>query len=251
MAQLRTEGIIIKRKDFRETDLTVTLFSRDFGKIVGIAFGARRSNRRFTNCLSLFALSTIFFSQRPNENLVRLDSCELQKGRTHITENLNTLAHASYLAELTGYLTADRDKNPGIFELLESCLELLDENVPPEGVSRIFEIRFLTFLGYQLDLHLCPGCMRSLNEVGTSYFQIAEGRFRCESCALDRSLPLSEGTLKTLTFAQNEPLKSVGRLRIPRGTEQEARRILESFLVHLMQKRPKSLDFITQLREKK
>ena len=54
MAPLITEGIILKRKDYRESDLIVTAFTKDFGKITGIAFGAKKSRKRFANCPGIF-----------------------------------------------------------------------------------------------------------------------------------------------------------------------------------------------------
>lgn len=251
MASFRTEAIILRRRDYRETDRIVTFFSKDFGKITGIAFGAKKSTKRFSNCLEPFVLSRIFFSQRPNRDLIRLESCEMLSGRKRLAEDVNRLAHASYLAELATLLTADRDRNEDLFLLLAACMDLIEDGKRPEDVTRIFEVRFLTLLGYRLNLTVCGACQAPLLEQGKSYFQTSEGSLQCEKCAKDRSLAVSEGTLKTLAFAQDQPLEKAGRLRISRGAEREARKALESFLVHLMQKRPKSLDFIRRIREEK
>ena len=250
MKPLRAEVIVLKRQNFRETDLIVTFFSREFGKMAGIGFGARRSHKRFSNCLQLFALSQLFFSQRPNQELVRLEWCELIEGHNFITRDVKRFAFASYLAELTASLTAVWDKNVELFQLLAECLGLLNGDSQAEEAVRIFEIRFLTLLGYKLNLESCSQCGQQFTSTAPAYFQVTGGNLLCMKCSEDRSLKISAGTLRTLRYAQREPLNAIDRLRISRAANNEARVFLETFLIHLMHKRPKSLDMIQKLRNR-
>ena len=249
MAPLITEGIILKRKDYRESDLIVTAFTRDFGKITGIAFGAKKSRKRFANCLGFFARSRLYVSFPLNRELARLEACYLLEGAQELSENIPRLAYASYLAELTVSLTADRDKNRDLYLLLEYCLPQLVAGNDPEDTAHVFEIRFLTLLGYKLNLETCERCGTRLDSGETVYFNMAGSGFRCGSCAQDRGAPLSGGTLKSLRFMQNEPLQAVARLRLAPRARMELRPLLESFLLNLTQKRFKSLEFIRKLRE--
>jgi DNA repair protein RecO (recombination protein O) len=50
-----THAIVIRVSNYGESDKIVTFFTRDFGKIKGIAKGARRSRKRFQNALDLFS----------------------------------------------------------------------------------------------------------------------------------------------------------------------------------------------------
>ncbi len=249
MAQKQTDGIVIQKRNYREIDLIATVFSREFGKISGIAFGARKSMKRFANCMDLFSYSRFFFTPRSGFDLVRMDSCELIRGMENVSKDLNGFAHASYIAELTSSLTAEEDRNVEIFELLSACLGLIDEHSSPEDITRIFEIRFLTLLGYKLVLDRCMACKKDVIKGSIAYFDSAEGGIRCDSCAVDRSLPLHDGTLKGLLFAQSEPLATACRIRLGKRAGEEAEKILETLFVHLMQKRPKSLDSIRQAKE--
>jgi DNA repair protein RecO (recombination protein O) len=58
----KTEAIVLRRFDYGESDWIVTFYTSDFGKIRGIAKGARRSQKRFANTLELFSCSHILFS---------------------------------------------------------------------------------------------------------------------------------------------------------------------------------------------
>ncbi len=249
MAPLITEGIILNRKDYRESDLIVTAFTKDFGKVAGIAFGAKRSRKRFANCLGLFAHSRLYITFPPNRDLARLDECDLLEGIRELSQE--RLAYASYLAELTVSLTADRDRNQDLYLLLRYCIPMIVAGSDPEETVHVFETRFLTLLGYKLNLETCERCHTRLDARETVYFNMAGGGFQCETCAKDRGTPLSGGTIKSLSFIQNEPLPTAGRLRMAAKTRMESRLLLETFLLNLTQKRFKSLEFIRKLREQR
>jgi DNA repair protein RecO (recombination protein O) len=252
MASLKTEGIILQRKQYREMDLLVTFFSPDFGKLIGLAFGAKRSQKRFANCLELFNRSRIFFSESPQRSVVRLEMCELISGISHIPHDMSALAHASYLAELVELLTGERDQqnSADTFHLLNKCLEMLESGVPPEDTVLIFEMRLLSLLGYALDLRTCADCKAHCLEEKMCRFYPADGRLRCNACAQDKGYSVSGGTIKTLQFIQEQPLEVAARARFPVPGGEEARLILEDVLTRLMQRRPKSLEYIRRLKEK-
>jgi DNA repair protein RecO (recombination protein O) len=250
MASLTTEGIILQRKHYREADLLVTFFSSDFGRLSGVAFGAKRSQRRFANCLEMFQRSRIFFSERPNRSLVRIEMCELIAPVAFIPKDVKALAHASYLAELVVALTAarDQDKSRDIFQLLDKCLLLLESGVPPEDVARLFEVRFLTLLGYGLDLGKCALCNADCAEKTSCWFYPSDGRLRCTDCAQGKGYPLSGGTVKSLQFIQGQDLEVAARARFSERGGEEARRLLEEVMVRLMQRRPRTLEYIRRLK---
>ena len=43
---LKSKCLILKKKDLNEADLLTVVFSKDFGKISGVAFGIRKSKKR-------------------------------------------------------------------------------------------------------------------------------------------------------------------------------------------------------------
>lgn len=49
--QYRTEAIVLRLLDYGESDRIVTFYTAGFGKLRGIARGARRSRKRFANAL--------------------------------------------------------------------------------------------------------------------------------------------------------------------------------------------------------
>jgi DNA repair protein RecO len=52
-------AIIMRVKDVGESDLLVTFFTPQRGRLKGVAKGARKSRKRFVNALDLFSLVTM------------------------------------------------------------------------------------------------------------------------------------------------------------------------------------------------
>lgn len=62
----RTKGFIIKKKDFRENDEIITVYSEEFGKIDLLSRGAKKILAKLTPFLQLFNLVNLEFIEGKN-----------------------------------------------------------------------------------------------------------------------------------------------------------------------------------------
>ena len=76
-ALFTTHAIVVHSINYGESDKIVTFFTRDFGKLKGIAKGARRSKKRFQNALGLFSHLRLLFFDREGMGLVRAQGCDI------------------------------------------------------------------------------------------------------------------------------------------------------------------------------
>src|SRR6059036_2501698 len=67
-----SDSIILKTYPLGEADRIVAFFSRDHGKVRGVANGARRMKNRFGASLEPLAHSRIQFFEKENRDLVRM-----------------------------------------------------------------------------------------------------------------------------------------------------------------------------------
>ena len=72
---LRTEGVILKRRNFGEADRILTIYTRDYGKVICLAKGVRRPRSKKAGHLELGSWCKIFAVHGKN-----LD----QIGRAHV-----------------------------------------------------------------------------------------------------------------------------------------------------------------------
>src|SRR5881392_1002520 len=72
-----SETFVLRSYPFREADLIVSFFTRDQGKLRGVARRARRPKSAFGSGLERLSQVRMAYFQRENRELVNLDSCEL------------------------------------------------------------------------------------------------------------------------------------------------------------------------------
>src|SRR5437870_12907428 len=77
MPQQESDSIILKTYPLGEADRIVAFFSRDHGKMRGVANGARKMKNRFGASLEPLAHSRIQFFERENRDLVRIQSAAI------------------------------------------------------------------------------------------------------------------------------------------------------------------------------
>jgi DNA repair protein RecO (recombination protein O) len=116
MTQRCGEALVLRTWPFHEADLLVSLFTREQGRLKGVARHALRSRRRFGGALEPMTHVRATYSERPKQELVRLDSFEI----------------------LTSPLTRaiDYERTAGL-ELIAEVLEELPEGAVDDAVFRL------------------------------------------------------------------------------------------------------------------
>ncbi len=248
MPLCKTPAIVLRSTPYGEADRIVTLYTLDFGKLKGMAKGAKRSRKRFANALEIGSCVDLTFFEKETASLVRLNHCDLIRPFASLREDLHRLTIASYFIELISELTAERIKNQTLFHLLMTFLDLVDHGVLKEEIQRVFEIRLLANLGYQPQLDRCLRCAIKLSAERV-LFAPREGGIICPSCSADlpELIPVSLGTVKTLLLAQTIPLEKSGRILFSTQARRESESILSLFLRQYLGKDLKTRNFQRQI----
>ena len=181
-------GIVLRSSPFRERDRLVHLLTEHHGKISGIAKGAIHS-RRFGGSLDLFNCIEIEFVDKPNQDLVRIDSATIREGFPEIRKSLEGISAASYFVDLVRHLTEERLPAPGIFKCLAHYLHLIARKPLSAEIIRSFEIKLLDHLGYTPITNYCVLCNANFfanpKECQTQifYFSVENGGVTCANCS--------------------------------------------------------------------
>jgi DNA repair protein RecO (recombination protein O) len=246
----KTQAIILRSLDYGESDRIVAFYTRDFGKIRGIAKGARRSRVRFANALELFCLAEIVFSRRGRDSLALIEESSVECHFENIRQDLDKTLMSSYLVELTDQFTLEDKQSVVLYELLRDFLGQIDGADCTETLMRFFEIRLLTCIGYQPVLDRCVTCQTPLNGADVYHFHVRSGGIRCGACCGngEGALPISPGTARTLLLSRDTDLSRMNRLLMSERSAQESRQVLTHFIRHLLGRELKSLRIFHQLR---
>ncbi|MBN2397093.1 MAG: DNA repair protein RecO [Deltaproteobacteria bacterium] len=248
---IKTPAFVVHFLNYGESDRIVTFFTRDFGKIKGIAKGARRSRKRFSNAIEPFSHSILLFSRRDENSLAVIENCDVINHYPAIRSDLGRTMTASYLVELVDRFTAEGKRSLGTFQLLEDFLGLLEGGNGPEETARFFELRLLRLSGYEPVLERCVACDRPLDESGDALFDAARGGVRCTRCGRNNQggIPVSPGTIKTLLMGgQVEPAR-ISRLVLSENALRESSQILRHFIRHILGGEPRSLQVLDEIKK--
>jgi DNA repair protein RecO (recombination protein O) len=241
--QLRkTDAVVLHRADFGESDLLVTLYTSDLGKIRGIAKGAKRSKRRFVNNLQPFSYIRILFAEGRG-GLIRLDEADMIQPFFRIGEDISKVLYGSYFLEMVRELTGEKEANPPLFALVVSFLTLLNDCPPREEYPRIFELRLLDLLGYRLRVAECSICNQQLRSAEEVLFSFRHGGAVCSGCSSNAqgAVAISGETLQAMEQAITMDLAEIEGIRFSPRVLAEGKDILPRFIQHQLGKGLKSL----------
>jgi len=73
----QSEAIVLRSYPLREADLLVSFFTRQEGKLRGVARAAKKSKKRFGGSLEPLTRVTLYYEDRAGNDLARLDSCDV------------------------------------------------------------------------------------------------------------------------------------------------------------------------------
>lgn len=144
----KTEGIVVKRINFGETDKIITVFTKKRGKIVVIAKGIRKIHSRKAPHLELFSHVNIIVVCGQTRNYIT--EAQIVRGFSFLRSQVYRIAYAFRIVEIIDRLCAENQVNRNIFSQLSIILEKLnDKNISDiSGVVDQFVCELLWELGY-------------------------------------------------------------------------------------------------------
>lgn len=145
MPGFKTEGIILKRRNFGEADRILTIFTLHKGKLSVIAKGVRRITSRRAGNVELLNRATLYLYQ--GKGMPVLTEAESLETYPKLKTDLTLSTYSYHLIELIDKLTAENQESRIIYEHLVNVLKRLERN-PRQILIRAFETKLLSSLGF-------------------------------------------------------------------------------------------------------
>jgi len=187
MAVFTSEAVVLRTWPVHEADLIVSLFTRDYGRLRGVAKAALKSRKRFGGALEPMTLARAWFAERPRQELVRLDQLEIVRSPLSAPVDHTRMAVLSFFAEVIDEALPERDPQETVFRLLVSVLEqthaVQSETVQPWMALTYFSLWMTRLMGLLPDIGHCIVCSEALHAAEVSFSSYADGLF----CALHRN----------------------------------------------------------------
>src|ERR1035437_8534154 len=147
MSVLSSEAVVLRTWPVHEADLIVSFFTRDYGKVRGVAKSALKSRKRFGGALEPMTLARAWFAERPGQELVRL-----------------------------GEALPDHDPQETVFRLLVAVLEQTTVEQPWMPLT-YFQLWMTRLMGLLPDIGHCTVCREPLTAGEASFNPLGDGLF--------------------------------------------------------------------------
>ncbi len=250
-----THAVVLNSVDYAESDRILTFFTREHGKLSGIAKGARRSKKRFVGKLDPASALRLNFFHNGSHDLVRVDGADLIDGFSDVKSDINRYSAACYLLELTSEMTREGQDLPAVYGLLSGFLGLMNAGASSEALMRFFEIRLLRQVGLLPRFDSCAACGKGLLESGAEAvfrirFDSARGGAICPGCTRGPShISICPGTARLMAAASMYDEDKLDRLKPGPLFLEESERALDDFITHQIGKQMKTKRFLLKLKE--
>jgi DNA repair protein RecO (recombination protein O) len=120
-----SETYVLRTYPFRESDLIVSFFTRDQGKLRGVAHRARKPKNMFGSGLERLSLVNLSYSQKETRELANLNSCELLQSQFDLLDSFDASVVLDYIAEISDHLLPPNEQNERFFRLLAAILDFM------------------------------------------------------------------------------------------------------------------------------
>ena len=203
-----SDSIILKTYPLAEADRIVVFFSRDYGKIRGVANGVRRMKSRFGASLEPLALTRVTFFQKETVELVRIRSCELIDSPMKLFADYDRAMMASHVADLVDRFLPDHEVQDAVFRLFGLARQSLLTDCPLELTRCYFEVWMLRLAGVFPDFFRCSICARELGTNESRVFLPGLTRLACHSCGHGRGTEVPAETVAALYWIMTRSLST-------------------------------------------
>lgn len=240
----KIEGIVIKTKDYGETNKIVTIFSINLGKFSAVAKGAKKPKSRMAAVTQPFILGQ--FLIYPSKGLGSVQSGDILDSFRKIREDIVKTAYAAFAAELTDKLLENQDPDPYMYDQFVRTMHWISDEADADIPIMMYELKLYQKAGFAPVVDRCVHCGRT---EGLTAFSVAEGGVLCRSCAggNEDAVVLSEKLIRLLAIFASTGLERVGKISMKPENIRLIRQLLDAYYDQYGGYYLKSRKFLSQL----
>jgi DNA repair protein RecO (recombination protein O) len=245
MIQHTGEAIVLRTWPFLEADLLVSLFTREQGRIKGVARHAMRSRRRFGGALEPMTHVRATYAERPRQDLVRLDAFEILSSPLSQPVDYARTAALQLIAEVLEEALPEQAPDDPVFRLVLSVLEELQ--VGRTGLPVLYFALWMNrLMGWMPELGHCVVCGEYLRGRTLWYSPTSDG-ITCADDRRPRAVSLSAQSAALAERIFRNPLAALANEALASSPPGELRRFAFDLLERHLERRLASARTLSRL----
>ncbi|MBP9853446.1 MAG: DNA repair protein RecO [Candidatus Omnitrophica bacterium] len=240
----KTEAIVLKSFDYRETSRIVTFFTKEYGKITGLMKGIRKDPKKFGSSVDKYSVNDLVYYHYRNSDLHLVSHCDLKEYYFLVRKDYEKNVAANYGLELVDKIMQIEQINADVYQLMKNFLERLETEKDIDRLIYILQIKMLQLSGFSPHLDNCVKCNKKIE--GKVRFSMISGGLVCHECpTAETSFTLiSKGAVSTLLHIERNKWEDCLRIGLTRKVKAELKYILDNFLVYHLERKVKSSKYL-------
>lgn len=234
-----TTGIVLNKRDWRESDRVYSVLTREHGKLEVVGRGARKPLAKLAPHLEFCAeVELLVVHGRARETVAGV---ERKRSFVGLYDDLPKSLVAHHMLQLVDLGTREREADRFLYDEVKNFLIFLHKapDLTSERAAFLlsaFAIKLLALLGYRPELGCCLQCREAIRP-GEFHWHALKGGVVCRACvAADgeqwfSARPLSDEVLKLMRFALSERFAELLRPRLSSGVLDQYHEAVEGLLV--------------------
>ena len=241
---LTTQGLVLRTTEYQDTDLMLTVLTKDRGLMSLRARGVRKNSSRLKSACQLLSYSE--FTVFENRGYHTVNEAAPVEMFPELRSDLELLALGSYFAQAAEVLSQEDAPESEILSLtLNSLYALCRLKKPALLVKAAFELRLACLSGYAPQLDGCAVCGNETPD----RFNVTGGVLQCARCGGIEGLrlPLTPAMLAAMRYlAACEP-KKLFSFSVETEELRQLSDLTETYLATQLERGFSALDFYKSL----
>ena len=178
-------ALLLRRVEYGESDLVLTLLTDSIGRVSALARGARKSVKRFGGVLEPMHTLRIAYDDRSGAELIALREAKLERARPFLVTSLERMQAAGQALNWVRKAAPPRTPEPEVWAAMSELLDHLgDPNDAAQPRTRLAEsgLRLLAAFGWGIDFERCVSCGKLAASGQTAAVDATRGGLVCRNC---------------------------------------------------------------------
>lgn len=241
----RSEAIVLRTWPVQESDLLISLLTRDLGKVRGVARAALRSRKRFGGALEPMTYVRAAYAERPRQELVRLDQFEAIASPLSQPVDYLRAATLAFYAEVLENVLPDHDPQDTVFRLTLAAVEQTRIGTCWMPLT-YFSLWITRLIGWLPEMDRCIDCGERFGEQPAYFHALLDG-LRCARHGKSNSSVLCRDSLELAQRMLREPVRAMAGDPWSRQRAEDLRRFLVRTLERHIERRLNAAAAFAQL----
>ena len=238
----KVEGIILTETNYSESSKILNVLTKEYGLIGMISKGCRKAKSRLRSVSTKFIYGD-FHIYYKEDGLSTLIDVDLKNSFSNIMTSIDKITYLSYIAELTNQVMKQTEEN--LFGLFISAITKIEEDMDPEIITDILEMKYLDVLGIT---PVIDGCSLCGSDEDIVTINVDAGGYICKDCYTNEKI-YNEKTIKLLRMFYYVDIDKISKLSIHDDIKREITEFLEDYYDKYTGLYLKSKKFIKDLKK--